>query len=87
MSNGDTICIRHMSSANNAMTVKSDITFDSGNAQYSTVFTSTTIGGSTTVTTSSKSGGGGALDYGLLSALGLVGGLSQWLGARRRRRS
>jgi uncharacterized delta-60 repeat protein len=87
MANGDKICIRHMSSPNFATTVRSDITFDSGTAQYSTSFISTTLGGTTTDNTSSKSGGGGALDYWVLSALGLIGALSQWMGARRRLRN
>jgi hypothetical protein len=65
--------------------VKTDIKLDSGKAQYSTIFTSTTLAGSTTVTTSSSSGGGGALDYWLLSVLGIIGILGRWLTSVRDR--
>jgi hypothetical protein len=84
---GSQLCVRHTSSSDYATTTKTNITLDSGKAQFSTVFTATTVGGSTTVTTSSSSGGGGALDFSLLSALGLMGILSRWLGARGASRS
>ena len=79
MTDGQQLCLRHMSSANFATSTRTDITFDSGKAQYSTSFTSATAGGSTTTVTTSN-GGGGALDYWLLSALGLMGVLRRRLG-------
>jgi uncharacterized delta-60 repeat protein len=85
MVDGTQFCVRHQSASDYATTVKTDIKLDSGKAQYSTIFTSTTLAGSTTVTTSSSSGGGGALDYWLLSVLGIVGILGRWLTSVRDR--